>query len=171
MNNSNNLDNNISNQKNSYSNANNSFDKNSNNNKSQNRLDIIYKKDNFDNNKSYSSYPAQIEQNYNNKIPQKSNKSNKINSIPLPKTNKNQNKMLPQYNDINNNKNEEKIRKNLINDPILITDSNGNPIYIEGQKLVGMEIVPIIRKDGKEELDENGNIVFLGPDGEKKNSR
>ena len=76
--------------------------------------------------------------------------------------------MLPQYNDINNNKNEEKIRKNLINDPILITDSNGNPIFIEGQKLVGMEIVPIIRKDGKEELDENGNIVFLGPNGEKK---
>ena len=181
MNNSNNLDNNISNQKNSYSNANNSFDKNSNNNKSQNRPDRIYKKDNFDNNKSYSSYPAQIEQNYNNKIPQKSNrqkkdsnnpqktnKSNKINSIPLPKTNKNQNKMLSQYNNINNNKNEEKIRKNLINDPILITDSNGNPIYIEGQKLVGMEIVPIIRKDGKEELDENGNIVFLGPNGEKK---
>ena len=31
-----------------------------------------------------------------------------------------------------------------------------------------MEIIPIIGKDGKEELDENGNIIFLGPDGEPK---
>ena len=87
MNNSNNLDNNISYQKNSYSNANYSFDKNSNNNKSQNRLDIIYKKDNFDNNKSYSSYPSQIEQNCNNKIPQKSNRQKKDSNNPQ-KTNK-----------------------------------------------------------------------------------
>lgn len=189
MNDSNNLDNNISDQKNSYNKANNSFDKNVNNNKIQNRPDRIYQKDNFDNNKSYSSYPAKIKQKCNsmidnttnNKIPQnpnnqkkgsnnlqKTNKSNKINSIPLPKANKTQNKLMPQYNDMNNNKNEEKIRENPINGPILITDSNGNPIYIDGQKLIGMEIVPIIRKDGKEELDENGNIVFLGPDGEKK---
>ena len=187
--NDNNLDNNISNQKNSYNNVNNSFDNNANNKKNKNRPDRIYKKDNLDNNnKSYSSYPSQIKQkndsmfnNINNKNPQnpnkqkkgsnnlqKINKSNKINSIPLPTANKAQNKLLPQYNDMNNNKNEEKTRENPINDPILITDQNGNPIYIEGQKLIGMEIVPVVRKDGKEELDENGNIVFLGPDGEKK---
>ena len=191
MKDNNNFDNNISNKKNSYNklnyNANNSFNKDENNNENQNRPDRIYKKDNFDNNKTYTSYPAQIKQksnsmkdNFNNKIPrnpnkqkkdsnnlQKSNKSNKTNTIPLSKNNKT-NKLLPQYNDMNNNKNKEEISENPNYAPILVTDRNGNPIYIEGQKLVGMEIVPIIRKDGKEELDENGNIVFLGPDGERK---
>ena len=94
--------------------------------------------------------------------------------IPTNK-NKNGNKNNPNKNDeINNkkngeneNENQDKI-KDILNRRYLIVDKDGNPILIEGNRLLGMEIIPIIGEDGKEALDENGNIIFYGPDGEPK---
>ena len=31
-----------------------------------------------------------------------------------------------------------------------------------------MELIPILGEDGKEELDENGNIILIGSDGQPK---
>ena len=114
--------------------------------------------------------------NPNEKEYRKTNSQN--NSYNPDNKNKIENKNSPNKNDrINNNKykkigkndneNQEKKNDNLYK-RYLIVDKDGNPIFIEGNRLLGMEIIPIIGKDGKEELDENGNIIFLGPDGEPK---
>ena len=47
-------------------------------------------------------------------------------------------------------------------------DENGNPIIINGQKLLGMDLIPLIGEDGKEVIDNNGNVVLIGPDGQPK---
>ena len=47
----------------------------------------------------------------------------------------------------------------------LVMDKFGNPIFISGKRLLAMELVPYLDKEGKEQLDNNGNILFIGPDG------
>ena len=78
---------------------------------------------------------------------------------------------------VNNNENEkeedeedrkQKEKEDILKRRYLVVDNNENPIFIDGKRLLGMEILPIIGEDGKEELDENGNIIFLGPDGQPK---
>ena len=39
---------------------------------------------------------------------------------------------------------------------------------VAGKKLLGMVLIPNIGEDGKEELDENGNIILIAPDGKPK---
>ena len=67
-----------------------------------------------------------------------------------------------------NEKEEEEENNNPINERYLIIDSKGNPIIIGGNILLGMKLIPLIGEDGKEELDENGNIILIGPDGKPK---
>ena len=43
---------------------------------------------------------------------------------------------------------------NILNDRYLVVDNQGNPIFIEGNRLLAIKIVPNIGEDGKEELDE-----------------
>ena len=50
----------------------------------------------------------------------------------------------------------------------LVIDKFGNPIFISGKRLLAMELVPYLDKDGKEQLDNNENILFIGPDGNPK---
>ena len=50
----------------------------------------------------------------------------------------------------------------------LVIDKFGNPIFISGKRLLAMELVPYLDKEGKEQLDDNGNILFIGPDGNPK---
>ena len=70
-------------------------------------------------------------------------------------------------NNINNNQ-ETSDEYNPLNERFLITDEKGNPIIIGGQKLLGMKLIPLIGEDGKEELDDNGNTILIGPDGQPK---
>ena len=73
-----------------------------------------------------------------------------------------------QENDDNNDNNNQEEEYNPLNERFLITDEKGNPIIIGGEKLLGMKLIPLIGEDGKEELDENGNIILIGPDGQPK---
>ena len=50
----------------------------------------------------------------------------------------------------------------------LVIDKFGNPIFISGKRLLAMELVPFLGQDGKEQIDNNGNILFIGPDGSPK---
>ena len=50
----------------------------------------------------------------------------------------------------------------------LVIDKFGNPIFISGKRLLAMELVPYLDKGGKEQIDNNGNILFIGPDGNPK---
>ena len=84
---------------------------------------------------------------------------NKKNSIPKKPKNKNNKK---KQNFIYNKD------SSLLNERCLIVDENGNPIYIEGQRLLGMEITPLLDENDNEVLDDNGNIILIGPDGETK---
>ena len=63
---------------------------------------------------------------------------------------------------------KQKEKEDILKKRYLVVDDNENPIFIDGKRLLGMEILPIIGEDGKEELDENGNIIFIGPDGQPK---
>ena len=91
--------------------------------------------------------------NQNNQRDPNMNNNNKNNNTNREDDENNENKNLPY---------------NKLNERILITDSQGNPIFIDGNRLLGMEIIPIIGENGKEEMDDNGNIIFLGPDGQPK---
>ena len=77
-----------------------------------------------------------------------------------------------QNNNMNNlekeSQEEENEDINPLNERYLIIDENNNPITIGGQQLLGMELIPMIGEDGKEELDEHGNIILIGPDGQPK---
>ena len=50
----------------------------------------------------------------------------------------------------------------------LVMDKFGNPIFIQGKRLLAMELVPYLDNEGKEQIDDNGNILFIGPDGNPK---
>ena len=109
----------------------------------------------FDNNIAESKEPDLEEQ-----IPQDLNE------------NEQEEEMIQQNDDNNNNKEnpeeENPEEENPLNKRFLITDKEGNPIIIGGKKLFGMKLIPLIGEDGKEELDENGNIILIGPDGQPK---
>ena len=57
---------------------------------------------------------------------------------------------------------------NPLNYRYLIVDKDGHPIIRNQQKVLGMELIPLIGKDGKEKKDQNGNIILIGPDGKPK---
>ena len=94
----------------------------------------------------------------------------------LENMNKNENNNAENLNNNNNNQDNNNIQqeegeeeKDPLNERYLIVDQDGNPILIKGEKLLGMELLPIIGEDGKEVIDENGNFLLIGPDGQSKN--
>ena len=70
-------------------------------------------------------------------------------------------------NEVNNNQNEEE-EFNPFNERYVILDQNGNPIIVGGQRLLGMDLIPLIGEEGNEVLDKKGNIMLIGPDGQPK---
>ena len=125
-------------------------------------------KDNFiDNNIKINNNDIR-ESNYkiDNNIENEVNDTNK-NLDNIESSNNNGNIINEQEN-LNNNINNDEEVENILNEKYLIIDENGNPIIFGGQKLFGMKFIPLLGEDGKEELDEDGNILFIGPDGEPK---
>jgi hypothetical protein len=120
---------------------------------------------------NYNSFPNN--ENKDNNI----NNKNENNNINNSNSDNNENENILINNDeeingdINNNiekeKNEEE--QNPLNQRYLIIDKNGNPILINGEKLLGMDLMTLIGEDGKEVIDKNGNIMLIGPNGEHKN--
>ena len=110
------------------------------------------------NQQNYKTYQYQTDQNLNNKNNNNQNfqKDQNLNN----KNNNNQN-----FQNIENNIKNEIIKMNNLDQRYLILDSQGNPIYIKGKKLLGMKVTKF-KDDGKEVLDKKGNIIFLGSDGE-----
>ena len=99
---------------------------------------------NLNNNFNYKSFPQN--ENINDK-----NDNNAENKKDEEENNN--------INNLNNNDNinqDEEI--NPLTDRYLIVDKDGNPILINGQKLLAMALIPLIGEDGKETIDENGNI-------------
>ena len=67
------------------------------------------------------------------------------------------------------NKTDNNLVKNIPpKERYLVIDKFGNPIFINGKRLLAMELVPYLDQDGKEQIDNNGNILFIGPDGNPK---
>lgn len=97
---------------------------------------------------------------------------NQIINYPKQNLNNNNNNDYLNQNDnnINNIQNQENENEeiNPLNERYIIIDKNGNPIFVGGVKLLGMELIPLIGEDGKEVLDDNGNIILIGPDGKPK---
>ena len=115
----------------------------------------------------------------NDKEKEKENKSSNLSSNKDKKGNKNRPQLnnedknnLNDKDNANSNENEEEEEEedeqDVLNDRFLIVDENGNPIIINGQKLLGMDLIPLIGEDGKEVIDNNGNVVLIGPDGQPK---
>ena len=110
-------------------------------------------------------------------------KSNQGNSILSNQPNMNYNS-FPQSNNKNSNNKEKNMKdnkdvlinseekkedqKNPLNERYLIVDKDGNPILNNGEKIYGIELLPLIDEDGKEVIDDNGNIVLIGPNGDPK---
>ena len=137
-------------------NRNNAFNDQQQNPNTLNSINYDLDKNNPYKNSMNKSIPKEsINNNSNNNL-----NPNLINNNP---NNENKNKF---NNNVPNNNNEEE--KNPINERYLIVDKNGNPILINGEKLLGMELIPLIGENGKEVIDENGNIVLVGPDGDPK---
>ena len=192
-----NNDNNINQESNNNFNNNNKetnpsrhFDSNRNNNKGY----IINRGDKINNNYTennngekpplsnnitgnYKTFPENI--NNNNEDEDNNNEEEEINTDN--NINNNKNKTTPNLNNqnknneqsLNNNNNasnkeEEENESNPLNERYLILDENGNPIVVNGNKLLGMDLYPLIGEDGKEVIDDNGNIVLIGPDGQPK---
>jgi len=88
--------------------------------------------------------------------------------IPQDINENEQEEEMIEQNEEDNNKENPDEEENPLNKRFLITDKEGNPIIINGKKLFGMKLIPLIGEDGKEELDENGNIILIGPDGQSK---
>lgn len=150
--------------------------------------------DNKEENSNWKITLSNDNNNIMNNISSNKMNGNLENSIPIKKRNNNIKQIL-HLNKLNNNKfnniNEKRINENNyedeqkdelnndfnepqqeqypnLNKRFLVTDSRGNPIFIEGKRLLAMEIHSIIGENGKEEKDKNGNILFLGPDGKSK---
>ena len=66
------------------------------------------------------------------------------------------------------NQNTNNLNSLPLKERYLVIDKFGNPIFISGKRLLAMELVPYLDNEGKEQLDENGNILFIGPDGNPK---
>ena len=86
------------------------------------------------------------------------------NNFELINNHKKDNSYLKYYSDKTNKKEES----NYFNERYLIVDENSKPIIIKGKKLLGMKLIPLIGENSKEELNENGNIILIGPDGKQK---
>ena len=97
-------------------------------------------------NMNYNSFPQSNNKNYNNK--EKNMKDNKDVLI--------------------NSEEKKEDQKNPLNERYLIVDKDGNPILNNGEKIYGIELLPLIDEDGKEVIDDNGNIVLIGPNGDPK---
>ena len=50
----------------------------------------------------------------------------------------------------------------------LVVDKFGNPIFIQGKRLLAMELIPYLDEDGNEQYDKDGNLLFIGPNGYHK---
>ena len=144
---------------------------------------------------NYNTDPNINDKNKINFVNSLLNKSNKKKSYPINENNivindneKNDNKEILDkeklnnednlINNDNNNQNikniqkeeaEEEDEKDPLNERYILVDKDGNPILIKGEKLLGMELIPLIGEDEKEIIDENGNILLIGPDGQSKN--
>ena len=141
---------------------------------------INNRKDNLDifiNNKNPNTFPdLNMDDNINNNV----NDYNQFNNNIVENKEPDLEEQIPQ--DINDNEQEEEMLQenenneqenpeeegNPLNEKYLIIDKDGNPITISGQQVFGMKLIPLIGDDGKEELDENGNIILIGPDGQPK---
>ena len=110
--------------------------------------------------------------NFNNYEDEKQNNNKEeINTDLNDKSKKEQQELInPNINEnyLNNNNNDHEEDSNPLNDRYLILDENGNPIIVNGEKLLGIELIPLIGENGKEVIDDNGNIVLIGPDGKPK---
>ena len=120
---------------------------------------------------NYNTYPDNINNNYNDE--DDNDEEEEINIINNNREENNPDINNQNKNNINNLNNNDSNAKddndsNPLNERYLIIDENGNPITINGQKLLGIELLPLIGENGKEVIDENGNIVLIGPDGQPK---
>ena len=156
------------------------FDSKRNNNKGY----IIKKGEKINNNQNEERDINEFKNNYitDPNINSKS-KSNQGNSILSNQPNINYNS-FPQSNNKNSNNKEKNMKdnkdvlinseekkedqKNPLNERYLIVDKDGNPILNNGEKIYGIELLPLIDEDGKEVIDDNGNIVLIGPNGDPK---
>ena len=156
------------------------FDSKRNNNKGY----IIKKGEKINNNQNEERDINEFKNNYitNPNINSKS-KSNQGNSILSNQPNMNYNS-FPQSNNKNSNNKEKNMKdnkdvlinteekkedqKNPLNERYLIVDKDGNPILNNGEKIYGIELLPLIDEDGKEVIDDNGNIVLIGPNDDPK---
>ena len=140
------------------------------------------KENKFEINHYKNNYNTDPNINNKNKINQtnsiSSNQSN-INYNSFPQNNINDNQYINKENENSNMNNDKKIlinnrenkedEKNPLNERYLIIDKNGNQILNNGKKLFGMELIPLIDKNRKEVIDDEGNIILIGPNGEPKN--
>ena len=147
---------NYSNNKNTYTYINKANKSNSN----PKRNDKQYQSDFFPkhimyktNNRKNVSKSPQYRNNSQSNAPKKSN-----NTYPYLSNSNIDNNNIPN-NELNNIPSKERY---------LVIDKFGNPIFISGKRLLAMELVPYLDKDGKEQLDNNENILFIGPDGNPK---
>ena len=196
--NNNDYNNNLSNQEKGFNDKKNSskyyFDSKRNNNKAyiiKKGDKININKENNVNNNSNSenenNYEEEFKKNeilnlnkdeYNNNISSSNNNENieekenevkeveeEINTDVNNKTDLNNKK--DENNKIENNINEVE-EKNPFYERFLLIDENGDPILRRGERLLGMELIPLIGEDEKEVIDENGNIILIGPDKQPK---
>ena len=140
------------------------------------------KENKFQINHFKNNYNTDPNINNKNKINQtnsiSSNQSD-INYNSFPQNNINDNQYINKENENSNMNNDKKIlinnrenkeeEKNPLNERYLIIDKNGNQILNNGKKLFGMELIPLIDKNRKEVIDDEGNIILIGPNGEPKN--
>ena len=102
--------------------------------------------DNNQHNMNYKSFPQSNNKNYNDE----ENYNNNNKDILI------------------NSEEKKEEQKNPLNERYLIVDKDGNPILNNGEKIYGIELLPLIDEDGKEVIDDNGNIVLIGPNGDPK---
>ena len=90
------------------------------------------------------------------------------NSEPnIPKKNYTYN-YFPYNSNNNENDNNNEIKNIPPKERYLVIDKFGNPIFISGKRLLAMELMPYLDREGKEQYDNNGNILFIGTDGNPK---
>ena len=135
-------------------------------------------------NDNYKTFPENMNNNYeeedNNNEEEEKNSDNNLNdnknktdpylNNQNENNKKNENSLNKNDDDNNNNDDnkEEENESNPLDERYLILDENGNPITVNGNKLLGMELIPLIGEDEKEVIDDNGNIILIGPDGQPK---
>ena len=134
---------------------------------------------NNNNNKAYDNdynfnYDNKTNNNYNNNIINSNNNSNINYNI-----NNNSNKLAYQYhaspnmnersydknlNEIKDNENKNIKNSNIKNEKYVLLDSQGNPIFINGHKLLGIKITKFI-ENKTNSLDKSSNIMYIDQNG------